>query len=381
MSVERQPAPLPLRGEGDLGADPNRLARVALGDRLQGPVAVAGAGGEAGQRRGAGGGVDAGGELDPGQPQLPRGQGAGLVDADRVDRGEALTGAHLLDQGVASRQPHRGDGEGDAHQQHQALGDQRHQPGGRGLGGFVEADAADPEGEDQDRRQRDHHVGAGDDDAVDLDLEGGGGMAEGARLAGEAAGVALLADRVDDVVAGAGDAEGAGEDAVAEALLDPVGLAGQQRLVEGHAAGRDRLAVGDQLVAGADGDHVAGDDLGREQLDDGAVADDPGARRDQDRQLVEGRLRLQLLADADVGVDHRDQAEDRVRVEAQRQVEDEEDADDRVEEGEDVAGDDARDRARGGLRRRSQLAQPRRRLGAGQALLGGWVAVSHSGIQ
>ena len=43
------------------------------------------------------------------------------------------------------RQPHRGDGEGDAHQQHQALGDQRHQAGGRRLRRLVEVDAADRE--------------------------------------------------------------------------------------------------------------------------------------------------------------------------------------------------------------------------------------------
>ena len=86
----------------------------------------------------------------------------------------------------------------------------------------------------------------------------------------------------------------------------------------GEAAGGDRLAVGDQLVARADRDEVAGDDLGRQQLDRLAVADDPRVRRDQHRELVERLLRLQLLADADVGVDDRDQAEERVGVEPER---------------------------------------------------------------
>jgi hypothetical protein len=45
---------------------------------------------------------------------------------------------------------------------------------------------------------------------------------------------------------------------------------------------------------------------------------------------------VQQAVDVAAGLDvHRDQAEDRVRVEPQPQVEDEEDADDRVEEGED----------------------------------------------
>jgi len=143
----------------------------------------------------------------------------------------------------------------------------------------------------------------------------------------------------------------------------------------------DHRAGGAPLVAGPDLDDVAGDDLTRGQLGHGAVADDLGLRRDQDRQLVEGRLRLQLLADADVGVDDGDQAEQRVGVEPQRQVEHEEDADDAVEEREDVAGDDARGRPRGGLRRRPELAQPLRRLGAGEPLLGGWAFVFHGDIQ
>ena len=128
---------------------------------------------------------------------------------------------------------------------------------------------------------------------------------------------------------------------------------------------------------GSTADDVAGDDLVGQQLDHGAVADDLGPGRDQHRQLVQGRLRLQLLADADVGVDDGDQAEERVGVEPEPEVEHEEDADDRVEEGEDVAGDDARGRARGGLRRRPQLAQALGRLGAGEALLGGWLGGRH----
>ena len=75
------------------------------------------------------------------------------------------------------------------------------------------------------------------------------------------------------------------------------------------------------------------------------VADRLRPRRDQQRELVEGLLRLQLLADADRGVDDRDQAEDRVGPEAEREDEDEEAADDRVEQRQDVGGDDARHRA------------------------------------
>jgi hypothetical protein len=194
-------------------------------------------------------------------------------------------------------------------------------------------------------------------------------VAEGLRLARQLACVALLAHRVDPVVAGAGDAEGPRQHPLAHPLAHAVGLAGQQRLVEGHAAAGDRLAVGDQLVAGLDRDHVPRHDLLGQEADERTVAHDLGVGGDQHRQLVERLLRVQLLADADVGVDDRDQAEDGVGEQPQREDEDEEAADDRVEEGEDVAGDDARDRARGGVGRGAELAQALGCLGAAQPLL------------
>ena len=54
----------------------------------------------------------------------------------------------------------------------------------------------------------------------------------------------------------------------------------------------------------------------------------------------------------------RDQAEERVGEQPEREHEDEEDADDRVEQRQDVAGDDARDRAAGSILDRAELAQP-----------------------
>ena len=183
-------------------------------------------------------------------------------------------------------------------------------------------------------------------------------MAEGPGLAGDLLGVAVLAHRVDLVVARAGDAEGARERPLPEPLADAVGLAGEHRLVEGEAAALGHLAVGDQLVAGLDPDPVARDDLLGAQLDQLAVADDLRLRRDQQREALERLLRLQLLPDPDVAVDHRDEAEERVGEQPQREHDDEEDADDQVEEGEDVAGDDARDRAARPVLDRPELAQP-----------------------
>ena len=281
--------------------------------------------------------------LDLDQPQASVGERAGLVDADRVDGGERLGRRHLLDERVLARQPHRCDRERDAEQQHQALGDQGDEPGGRLLGGVAERFVVKGEAHEHDQGDRDERQRGRLQHGVDLDLQRRGGVAELPRLAGDLGRVAVLADRVDFIVARARDPERAREHSVAGPFADPVRLAGEQRLVHREAARVDHRAVGDQLIAGLDPDDVAGDDLVRGQLDDAAVADRLGARRDQQRELVERLLGLQLLADPDRRVDDRDQAEEGVGEEPERQHQDEEHRDDPVEQGEDVRSDDARD--------------------------------------
>ena len=97
------------------------------------------------------------------------------------------------------------------------------------------------------------------------------------------------------------------------------------------------------------------------------VADHLRPRGDQQREVVEGLLRLQLLADADVGVDDRDQPEERVGEQAQGDHQDEEGADDRVEQRQDVRPDDARDRA--AVRRLwlAEASEPALGFGAGKS--------------
>ena len=94
-------------------------------------------------------------------------------------------------------------------------------PGGRRLGGLVEVDAPDREGEQQQDRQRDHEDRRRPQHAVDLELKRRGWMAEGAGLAGDLLGVALLADGVDLVVGGAHEAEGAGQQPIAARACGP----------------------------------------------------------------------------------------------------------------------------------------------------------------
>ena len=191
-------------------------------------------------------------------------------------------------------------------------------------------------------------------------------MAEGLGLAGDLAGVAFVPHRGHFAVAGTGNHEAAGKDFVPRRLADRVGFAGQHRLVDGQPAGTGHPAVGDDLLAGREPDQVAGDDLVGQQLEVLPVPDHLGPRRDQDRQPVEGLLRPQLLADADPGVDDRDHPEDRIGDQAKREDQDEEDRDDQVEQGEDVAGDDARGRPRGVGLGRAQRVQSFGRLGRGE---------------
>ena len=208
---EGQSAPLPLGGEGNLGPDPLAARRVVLGDRLQRPVALPGAGRESSQgplRPACLLGI---GDVHRNELELAGGQRPGLVDTDRVDRRQRLGRAHLLHEGVETGEPDSGHGERDAHQQDQPLGDQGDQARGGGLRRLVERGAAGLEREDQNDRERDHQPGARLQHEVHLVLEGRGRVPEGARLAGDLLRVAVLANRVDLVIARAGDAERARE--------------------------------------------------------------------------------------------------------------------------------------------------------------------------
>ena len=150
-------------------------------------------------------------------------------------------------------------------------------------------------------------------------------------------------------------------------LRMPSDSPGEQRLVHRQPTGVDQRAVGDELVAGLDADDVAGDDLVGDELDRAPVTHHLRPRRDQQGELIEGLLRLQLLADPDRRVDDRDHAEERVGKEAEREHEDEEAAEDGVEEREDVGADDARHRAAVGRLGRAEASQPAFGLGARQS--------------
>jgi len=125
----------------------------------------------------------------------PVGEGAGLVQAHHVHPGQALDRGQLLHQDPAPGQGERGDAEGDAGQQHQALRDHANQRGDRPGGSLpycpVAVQLADHQ-QHGDRRDRPRDVAQNPVDAVhQLRAH----RREVPRLGGELAGVRVGAHR------------------------------------------------------------------------------------------------------------------------------------------------------------------------------------------
>lgn len=142
-----------------------------------------------------------------------------------------------------------------------------------------------------------------------------------------------------------GDHEAAGHHGVAGPFQYRVGLAGEQRLVDLQVVGLGDRAVHDGLVAGAQLDEVAEDDLGGGDLGRDPVAAHRGFRLADHREAVQGLLGPPLLDDADAGVGDDHEAEEAVLDRRDEQHDQPEHADDQVEPGEDVGADDLADGA------------------------------------
>ena len=139
-ALQGQAAPLARRRERDLLARPAAaVAGGGLGDRAhrrvlrarRSPRASARSARRASSPRPSTGSRP----LDP-DPVL--GERAGLVEAERVDRRQALDRVEALGERADARQPHRGDGEGQAREQHEPLGHQGHEGRDDGPGHLAE---------------------------------------------------------------------------------------------------------------------------------------------------------------------------------------------------------------------------------------------------
>ena len=214
-------APAAVAREWDLSLERLRLRREGVGERLEGEVARRGAGRERAEACPQLVLVDAGSGEDLDDPQRRLGQRAGLVDAQRVDGGERLDRVELLRERAAPRHAHRRRRVGEADEQHQPLGNERHDPGRRGRDGRAQVHVAVVERVAEDRAEAEHQAHEAVQEPVDRALQRRTRVAEGARLAGEARGEAVDTDGGDLVGAGALDGERAGAHRFARRLAAP----------------------------------------------------------------------------------------------------------------------------------------------------------------
>ena len=187
-------------------------------------------------------------------------------------------------------------------------------------------------------------------------------MPELACLSGQSGRVAVVADRCDDVGAGALGGERAGANLLADGPRRRIGLAGEDGLVECEAVAALQPSVAHDLVAGLEQHRVALDHRRDANATRLPVADDGRRRRDERRQPVERPLRAHLLRDADHGVGDEDGEEQSVLRLSEDERDDAEDEQDQVEDREDVRDDDAVVRAARPLRRSRPRSDPPLRL-------------------
>ena len=321
------------------------LRRERGAERLDRPVGVGGAGGEGGQQplRPLPGLVAAAVRAQRRELLVgdrARRQRAGLVGAQHVHVAQALDGVELLHQHVFAEQPDRAERVRERDAQHQAVGDERQDDGGHAHAlheGHVHEHVAHPhEGlEHDDHDEQDAH------DLHHLPLQRGELALVGRRLGGELVGEAVETDAGGLVVAAARHAEAARHELVPGVLGHEVRLAGEQALVDLHAALADHGPVHDHLVARLEAQDVAEHDLRRVELHELPVAQHVRLGAQQDRHLVHHALGADLLEQADDGVGGDDEDDgERVQRLAQDQEQDAEEVEEVVDEVEDVVADD-----------------------------------------
>ena len=197
------------------------------------------------------------------------------------------------------------------------------------------------------RHDRERHVR---EDRVDARAQLRAREREPAGVLGELHRVGLGADVRRPVPSGAGRDERPGQHLVARRLVDRVGLAGEQRLVDLEAAARSTspsTTTSEPAPASSTSSSTTSPTATSRDL---AVADDPGLRRRQHREPVERALGAQLLHDADAGVRDQHEAEQRVLERPDDEDDREHRAEQRVEPREDVRAHDLGDRPRRGGR-------------------------------
>ncbi len=306
-------------------------------------------------------------ERDHPQPRL--GQGARLVDAQRVDGGERLDRVQLLRQRAGARHAQRSRRVGDRDEQDEPFRDQRDHARDRRVHSVANANVLLPERDDQHGAEWHHHADEHVQEAVDRPLERRAWVPELARGARDPARVAVLAHGGDDERPRSLGHERAGQDLVALLTGDGTRLAGEDRLVELQPGRLCERPVGDDLVTGSQAHEIALDHLLHTHVPLASIADDGRSGRDQRGERIELVTGAELLPDPDPRVGDDDPQEESVAPVGEHEREDAEREQDRVEGRDDVGANDARRRAaRRGLDRLSFRLEPPARLRLCQTL-------------
>ncbi len=341
-----------LRGERDLVFERASARRKGLGNRLERRVARRGRGSvdaELGRKRL---GAD---EL--GHPQARLGQGAGLVEADDIHRGQGLGRVQLLRKRTEPGHPERADGVRQAREQDQPLRDQRHDSGDGGGNRLAEPRVPMPEGVAEDDAERHQHSYEDEEQPVQRPFERRSRMTEGPRLPGDLLGVAVGADRRDQVLSGPLDDEGARAHGVTGGAAHRSRLSAEDRLVELQPLGAGEGAVGHDVVARPDADEIADDDVVDRHPSRLAVSHHGGIRRDERAQPVDCPFGSHFLPRPDDRVRDQDAEEQCVLPLPEGERRRAGYGENEVEHREDVGTDDARV---GTARRTAHLADASR---------------------
>ena len=149
-------------------------------------------------------------------------------------------------------------------------------------------------------------------------------------------GIGVPADGGGTEQPGPGRYRGPRHDLLAALRAHRSGLAGEDRLVDLETLTGDDLSVSGHLLAGAETYDVVEDDLADGHLLLGPIPQDYRSGSLQDGQTVQGALGADLRQGAGGGVEQQDESEQRVRPVPQCQDEDQRNAEDPVEDREDV---------------------------------------------
>src|SRR5665213_2286661 len=141
-------------------------------------------------------------------------------------------------------------------------------------------------------------------------------MTKGPRLSSYACRETLRSNGRHLVAADTLDSERARTHALAHVTRDRLGLAGQNRLIEPQIARHDQTPVSDHLLARLDHDDITDNYLVNSNGARRPLTPHAGARRNEQRQMIQRTLRPNLLGDPNRSVRH-DHAE-KQRVEPRK---------------------------------------------------------------